>query len=73
MVEFAFFEFSAVLHLHILNQNLCLLGSMSVWIELRDAFRWWMIPLSLAVVISIVGALLLLAEPTTLPHEYRVE
>ena len=46
---------------------------MSVWVELRDAFRWWMIPLSLGVVICLVGALMLLAEPTTLPHEYRVE
>ena len=35
-------------------------------------FRWWMIPLALAIVVVVLWVLLMLDTGSVLPHEYDV-
>jgi len=42
----------------------------SVWTEMRDVFRWWMIPLALGIIVIGLFLLISFSPDDLLPHEY---
>ena len=42
----------------------------SVWTEIRDVFRWWMIPLAAGIIVLGLLGIISMSPAELLPHEY---